>query len=255
MIPPGKYRSAWRLALLVSFLSVGSAVIHGLGVQVTTGAIGFLDYAKFAVNVPLGQAETIDSRQRLLGIIQLSVGLLEAVLFLMWVYRANKNGRALGCAGMKYSPGSSVGWFFVPIANLFMPYWVLKEIWQASSPMPHGGWRQTTVSPLLALWWLVSVICGTIRYSRWHYFKSEGPTAFALNFLSSWPEELSGHRPGLINSELEWCWGLMLGDVAGIAACILTIVVVLTITGMQDRKQAMILEFRSVQEEELSPDI
>jgi hypothetical protein len=47
----------------------------------------------------------------------------------------------------------------------------------------------------------------------------------------------------------------MLGDVAGIAACILTIVVVLTITGLQDRKQAMILELQSVQEEELSPDI
>ena len=98
MIPPGKYRTAWRLALLVSFLSVASAVIHGLGVQITTGAIGFLDYAKFAVNVPLGQAETIDSRQRLLEIIQLSVGLLEVLLFLMWVYRANKNGRALGAA-------------------------------------------------------------------------------------------------------------------------------------------------------------
>jgi hypothetical protein len=254
MIAPGNYRSAWWLALFVSFLTVASAVTHGIGVQVTTGAIAFLDYAEFMPSLPLEQAKTIDSRQRLLGIIQLSVGLLEAVLFLMWVYRANKNGRALGAAGMKYDPGWSVGWFFVPIANLFMPYWVLKEIWQASSPTPHGGWRQTTVSPLLALWWLVSVICGTIRYSRWHYFKSEGPTAFALKFLSSWPEELSGHRPGLINSELEWCWGLMLGDVAGIAACILAIVVVLTITGLQDRKQAMILELQSVQEEELSPD-
>jgi hypothetical protein len=65
MISPGKYRSPWWLALIVSFLSVASAVIHGIGVQVTTGAIGFLDYAEFVVNVPLDRAETIDSRQRL----------------------------------------------------------------------------------------------------------------------------------------------------------------------------------------------
>ncbi len=253
MIPPGKYRSAWWLALLVSFLSVASAVVHGIGVQVTTGAIGFLDYAEFVVNVPLDRAETIDSRQRLLGIVQLSVDFLGVLLFLMWVYRANKNARALGAAGMKYTPGWSVGWFFVPFAGLFMPYWVLKEIWQVSSPGSDDRLRKTIVSPVLALWWLVGVLSGTIRYSRWHYFKSEGPTTFALEFLSKWPEELTGNRPGLINSELEWCWGLMLGDVVGIAACTLTIVVILTITGMQDRKQAMILELQSVQEEELTP--
>jgi hypothetical protein len=45
----------------------------------------------------------------------------------------------------------------------------------------------------------------------------------------------------------------MLGDVVGIAACTLTIVVILTITGMQERKQAMTLELQSVQEEELTP--
>jgi len=153
---------------------------------------------------------------------------------------------------MKYSPGWSVGWFFVPIANLFMPYWVLKEICQVSSPSSHGRWRQAIVSPVVSLWWLVGVLSGTIRYSRWHYFKREGPTALALEFLSNWPGEFSSH--GLINSELEWCWGLMLGDVVGIGVCILTIVIVLTITGLQDHKQAMMLELQSVQEEDLSPE-
>jgi Domain of unknown function (DUF4328) len=151
MIPLGNYRSAWWLALFVSFLSVASAVIHGLGVQVTANAIGFLDYAEFVASVPLDRAKTIDSRQRLLGIIQLSVQFPAVLLFLMWVYRANKNGRALGAQGMKYSPGWSVGWFFVPIASMFVPYWILKEIWQVSSPNPDGRWRRTTVSPLLAL--------------------------------------------------------------------------------------------------------
>jgi hypothetical protein len=251
---PKKYRSAWWLALFVVLLSVASAVIHALGMQITTGAIEYLDSVKYLANTSVEQAEAIDSRQRLLGVIQLSVGLFEGVLFLFWVYRANKNGRALGAVGMKYGPGWSVGWFFVPIASLFMPYWVIKEIWQVSSPTPHNGWRHAHVTPLLALWWLVIALAGTIRYSRWHYFKNEGPTAFAVEFLSSWPGGFSSHRAGLINSELEWGWGLMLADVVGIAACVLTVVMVLTITSMQERKYAMMVELESVQEEELSLD-
>jgi hypothetical protein len=58
----------------------------------------------------------------------------------------------------------------------------------------------------------------------------------------------------MLDSELQRCWGLMLGDVVSIAVCVLTIVVVLTITGMQDRKHAIVSELQSVQEEELSPD-
>jgi len=85
-------------------------------------------------------------------------------------------------------------------------------------------------------------------------FEERRSYGFCFRVLSNWPGDLSDHRARLINSELEWCWGLMLRDVMGIAACMLTIVVVLTITGMQDHKQAMILELQSVQEEDLSPD-
>ncbi len=168
----------------------------------------------------------------------------------MWVYRTNRNGRALGARGMKYTPCWSVGWFFVPIANMFMPYWVMKEIWQVSSPPSPMAWRQKTVSPIVALWWLVGIFSGMIKYSRWHYFRSRGPTAFAWEFLSNWPGELDIRW---INSEGEWCWGLMVGDIVGIAACILTIGVVLTITTMQERKYDKMLELESVEEEAPSP--
>jgi hypothetical protein len=56
--------------------------------------------------------------------------IFQIIMFLMWVYRMNKNTRALAPeAKMKYTPAWSVGWFFIPIANLWKPYQVLKEIW------------------------------------------------------------------------------------------------------------------------------
>jgi hypothetical protein len=52
---------------------------------------------------------------------------------------------------MKFNPGSSVGWYFVPIINLFLPYQAMKEIWRVSRN--PEGWRNESGSPLLRWWW------------------------------------------------------------------------------------------------------
>lgn len=71
------------------------------------------------------------------------------VLLLMWVYRASKNLRFATDQPLENSPGMSVGWFFVPIANYFMPRRVLKEIWYAS----HLG-RPNGHAPVNRVWGL-----------------------------------------------------------------------------------------------------
>ena len=54
--------------------------------------------------------------------------------FFMWLVRANKNARALGARDMEFTPGWMVGWFFVPLANLFKPYEAVEELYLASDP-------------------------------------------------------------------------------------------------------------------------
>ena len=58
------------------------------------------------------------------------------MLFCLFMPRANRNARAFG-SSMSISPGWAAGWFFVPIANLWMPYQAMKEIWQGSDPDPN----------------------------------------------------------------------------------------------------------------------
>ena len=248
-----EYRSAWWLALVFTLLSVALSVVVAIGVQVTTARIYLLDSFKFGANIAETQAKVSDVRERIVGIIQLSLSLIELVVFLMWVYRASSNCRALGATGMRYSPAWSVGWFFVPIAGLFMPYWVVKEVWQASSPPRDGKWRQTIVSPILAVWWLVCAVSGTIRYSRFRYLTND-PTAFALKLLSYRSDNIPDFGIGMVNSELEWSWGLMLGDLVGIAVSILTVVIVVTITYLQDYKHAVLADYESGDEVALSTD-
>ena len=73
------------------------------------------------------------------------------VSFLMWKYRANRNAAVLSGRALEISPGWSVGWYFVPIMNLFRPYQAMKEIWAVS-----GVRRRST--NLLTIWWTLWVV-------------------------------------------------------------------------------------------------
>ncbi len=74
--------------------------------------------------------------QFLVALPTLLVYLALIVAFLVWLHRVAKNVPALGNAKsrVEYTPGWAVGSFFIPFANLYMPYRGVKEIWQKSDP-------------------------------------------------------------------------------------------------------------------------
>ncbi|MHC4974406.1 MAG: DUF4328 domain-containing protein [Planctomycetota bacterium] len=92
----------------------------------------------------------------ILVLLQVGVFITLIVLFCLWIPRANRNARALGAAGMQFTPRWCVIWYLIPIMNLFRPYQAMKEIWLASNPA--AGWQQRDVSPLLPLWWALWLI-------------------------------------------------------------------------------------------------
>ena len=62
-----------------------------------------------------------------------------SITFLCWVYQINKRLRIKYASTMKFTPGWSVGWFFVPIAFLWKQYQVLNEIWRMSQAGSSSG--------------------------------------------------------------------------------------------------------------------
>ncbi|HJS74675.1 MAG TPA: DUF4328 domain-containing protein [Vicinamibacteria bacterium] len=76
------------------------------------------------------------------------------ILLCLWVYRANANLEVLVPSGSEFTPGWAVGWFFVPIANLFKPYQVVSEIYRASDPAADPDyWNLAPLPFYLPLWW------------------------------------------------------------------------------------------------------
>jgi hypothetical protein len=83
----------------------------------------------------------------IVSLVQFLLAIITTITFFCWIYRTNKNLRALSDAWMTFTPGWSVGWFFIPIANFFKPYQVMKELWNAS----HG--KEATDPSLVGWWW------------------------------------------------------------------------------------------------------
>ncbi len=55
------------------------------------------------------------------------------VPILMWVYRAHANLRESGMEELRHSPGWAVGSYFIPIANLFVPFSAMRALHNRSN--------------------------------------------------------------------------------------------------------------------------
>jgi hypothetical protein len=103
-------------------------------------------------------AEYNDARQIIVGNIQMIIFIVSGIIILKWIYRANYNARQLGATEMTFTPGWSIGWYFIPIANLWKPYQAMKEIWKASSDPQN--WKTQSVSAMLPWWWFFWIVSG-----------------------------------------------------------------------------------------------
>jgi hypothetical protein len=136
------------------------------------------------------------------------------VFFLIWVYRACRNALVLGGTVMTFSPGLAVGCYFVPIANLWMPYTAMKEIWLASRHTQEDPGGLSSISVLIGWWWALMIMMGI------------GNLLMLLFVLRA------ALRPNLSISNPKW----ILLELIHIAAQALTVAVIMRIAAMQESR-------------------
>jgi hypothetical protein len=69
--------------------------------------------------------------------------------FLAWLHRASSRVHA-ATGRARFSPAGSVGWWFVPIANLWLPFQAVRDLWRRS----HLRGRTPVRSDRsLTVWW------------------------------------------------------------------------------------------------------
>jgi hypothetical protein len=81
------------------------------------------------------------------GIVLTMVGYLAAVIAVIaWLRRARANAEVLSTAPHRLAAGWAVGAWFVPVAAMVLPYWLVSDVVRASTP---DGRRPVA----LVTWW------------------------------------------------------------------------------------------------------
>ena len=131
--------------VVLAFVAIGSNLME---YQLLTD---FQNGVYFSQEMAVADAEANDMRQAVIAFSYLGVFIVSGILILKWIYRANQNARQFGAKDMAFSPGWSIGFYFIPIVSLWKPYQAMKEIWQASQN--PSNWPVEKVSSILGIWW------------------------------------------------------------------------------------------------------
>jgi hypothetical protein len=117
------------------------------------------------------------------GLLWLLAGAVTAVMFLTWSWRARCNAELLSPLPHRLTRGWTVGSWFVPGLNAYLPRAVMEDIWRTSRPdapgdagharelprawLVHYWWYAVLASGLAALWlWVSHLVEPTVEELR-----------------------------------------------------------------------------------------
>ncbi|HLM18029.1 MAG TPA: DUF4328 domain-containing protein, partial [Acidimicrobiia bacterium] len=138
---------------LVWLLSINVATTVAAGIAVLHNNQVVDDYNHLRTNYA-----ATESARRLVGVAGLAFGavlLATVVVFIVWMWRSAKNNELLDRVRPRYTAGWSIGGWFIPIGNLWIPVRIMHDLWQGSDPATqrHEDWRVLRRTPLIGWWW------------------------------------------------------------------------------------------------------
>jgi len=111
--------------------------------------------------------DLVDFVESLFALGYLGTYLTTVVIFCIWINLANRNARAISAVPMQFTPGWCVGWFFIPIANLWKPMQAMREIWQVSENPAQTP--DATTPPQVGTWWTLWLATNLLAQFSLHY--------------------------------------------------------------------------------------
>ncbi|MEW2067409.1 DUF4328 domain-containing protein [Streptomyces sp. NPDC007346] len=141
-------------ALLATVIATDLAALAS-GLRLRGLWAGYADDGDEAVHGSRG--EWAEGLYAATGVVQFMAFLATAVVFVIWFHRTSRNAEIFDPTALTLRPGWSVGGWFVPVANFWLPYRVAAGSWRASAPVGPEGARLPVSRAPLNLWWAVWV--------------------------------------------------------------------------------------------------
>jgi hypothetical protein len=142
-------RSTWLTVLLATQIVLLIAGILG-----TLSEIELLERVQSGGFVTPQEATSSDERVAAIGWLSVVAFVATVVVWCMWQHRAHANVHAADRRMLTFTPGWSVGWWFIPFANIWKPFQAVREIWKASDPSADDiAWERKPTWVVLGFWW------------------------------------------------------------------------------------------------------
>jgi hypothetical protein len=151
-----EYRSARGRANFAMFAAGACVLCELLVIGSLAMQIQMLQTAR-TVGIDEATGAANDTRHMVVALVSVFAALASLIVLLVWIYRAYANLPGLLAAEIQFTPGWAVGWFFVPIMNLFRPYQAVRDIWNGSDPNRFTLSGQVLGEPasgaIVGWWW------------------------------------------------------------------------------------------------------
>jgi hypothetical protein len=154
---PSPFRSAGTRARLLVGLLAANVALAIIGAAISAwGKVVIADFEAGTAGIP--DLDRFDAVFGFDSTIDLVAFVAAGVAWLAWSSRTVDNEDGLGIGPSQVTPALAIAWWFLPIANLVMPYLIHKEIYQRY----HRGLLVGT--GIVTLWWLVYIGCNLFGF-------------------------------------------------------------------------------------------
>jgi hypothetical protein len=153
--PVGDYESSAGRARWVRLLLGLTVALHGVSLVALLWERAMLDNLG---ETTIDELRTVTTIVDDVASIELVAAVVTGVVFLYWLHRCYRNVHELGFGEVRYTPGWAVGYWFVPLLNLWRPKQIIDDLWRSTDAeadgQESGGWRDLPVPWMVTAWWL-----------------------------------------------------------------------------------------------------
>jgi hypothetical protein len=205
-----------RANLVIALLAAN--IIWGVAAIVATlGELDILQRVRDGGSVTMAEGVASDHRVNTVGVVGSVLVLTCGVAWLVWQHRGQRNLSRLGVRHLVFTPGWAVGWWFVPIANLWKPFQSVRELWRTSRrEVDDAFWAGERTWILIGWWWAMLLVSNVVY--RISYLLRKTPDL---------DQYIASDRVRLVR---EVCW---------MVTGVLAVAIVRRITGRQEEKIAL----------------
>jgi Domain of unknown function (DUF4328) len=164
---PVPFNSAHIRANIVKILLIVGAIATGISLVTESLSVAF----------PFGENDDVSLNPTgffvalitfLFAVFELLIYLATVVCFCVWLYRAYANLRIFDPSqGLDYTPTMAVGSFFIPFANLVIPYRAVREVWQKSGTPDERQFGLHTCPASFPIWWMFWLLASIVGNISW----------------------------------------------------------------------------------------